>query len=328
MKKTMYLVWTSTISIVLTIFLVDYCLAQPQLSSEEKVIFYTQEWDGERDQYGRPLVSDDIIERMKHVLIEEAWSALREFGYPNQLETGWEILHPDKVMVGRALTTAFLPRRSELDDRMIAMGREEGLAGGTNQWPMGMLVQGDVIVADHYGKPRDGAFYGDNLAQGIYSQSGNGAIVYGQARDIVGVRGVEGFNTWVKAWHPSSSSERMLVSINDIIRVGEATVLPGDVVLANEGGVIFIPPHLAETVLIRDELTRLVDGFRIERMDEGIYTSQQVYVSEWSDTVNEDFFSWLENNRTRLHEEYHTGYEVIDRLIETRDRNWQNWLDD
>ena len=97
--------------------LVENGVAQPQLVTEERVILYTQEWDGERDQYGRPLVSDNIIERMKHVVVEEAWGTFRDFGYNNQLEVGWEILNPEEVMVGRALTTAFLPRRAELDDR-------------------------------------------------------------------------------------------------------------------------------------------------------------------------------------------------------------------
>lgn len=314
--------------LMISLLLCEQSRTQPQLASEERVIFYTSEWDGERDELGRPVVSDHILERMKYVGVEEAWSTLRDFGYNNQMEVGWEILNSKEVMVGRALTTAFLPRRPGLDDRMTAMGREAGLGGGTNQWPMELLVQGDVIVADHYGKLKEGAFFGDNLAQAVYTNSGNGLVVYGHGRDIVGVQKVEGFNAWVKAWHPSSSNERMLVSINEIIRIGEAVVLPGDVVLANEAGVIFIPPHLAESVINSSEVLRLVDGFRIEAMGEGRYTSQQVYTNEWTDAINEDFYRWLENNRTRLHNEYNTSYEVIDRMIETRNRNWRDWQDE
>ncbi|MEZ4676641.1 MAG: hypothetical protein R2932_20685 [Caldilineaceae bacterium] len=40
------------------------------------------EWP--RDQRGRPLVSDDILERMKLVTTEEAWGVLRRNGYENQ----------------------------------------------------------------------------------------------------------------------------------------------------------------------------------------------------------------------------------------------------
>lgn len=314
---------------VLMFSLFDDGFSQPHLVSEEKVIFYTQEWNGERDQYGRPMVPDDIIERLKHVDVEEAWGTLRDLGYNNQLEAGWEILNPEEVMVGRALTTAFLPRRAELDDRLTAIGRDMGLGGGTNQWPMGLLVEGDIIVADHYGKLREAAFFGNNLMQSIYSSSGNGPIVYGQGRDIVGVREIEGANVWVKAWHPSSSANRMLISINDIIRIGEAVVLPGDVVLASEAGVIFIPPHLAEKVIVSSEVVRIIDGFRIESMEAGRYSSQQVYTNptQWTEEVNTDFFTWLENDRVRLNNEYNVSFEIIDWMIDTKDLNWQNWFE-
>jgi 4-hydroxy-4-methyl-2-oxoglutarate aldolase len=300
-------------------------VAQPHLAARERVIYLTREWTGERDQYGRPLVSDRVLERMRHVGVEEAWAALRDAGYHNQLDTGWEILIPDEVMVGRALTTAFLPRRPGLDDRMTAEGRGMGFGGGTNQWPMGLLVNGDVIVADHYGKLREGAFLGDNLAQAIHANSRNGAIIYGHARDIVGVRDVPGFNVWAKAWHPSSSRERMLASINEVVRIGEAVVLPGDVVLATEAGVVFIPPHLADRVILGSEVVRLLDAFRIEAMREGRYTSQQVYTQAWTDAIQADFFEWLRRDRARIRQQYHAADEVIDRIVETRRYDWENW---
>jgi len=315
----------SALVLTITLLLGPEIAAQPQLASKDRVVFQTQEWTGDRDQFGRPMVPDALLERMRHVGIEEAWSALRALGHHNQMEVGWEILRPGQVMVGRALTTAFLPRRPGLDERMTAMGRAAGLGGGTNQWPMGLLVKGDVIVADHYGKLKEGAFLGDNLAQAIHASSGNGAIIYGHARDITGVREIAGFNTWVKAWHPSSSNERMLASINDIIRIGEAVVLPGDVVLATDGGVLFVPPHLAERVIMNSEVLRLQDRFRIEAMAAGRYTSQQVYTNAWTDAISADFFRWLEQNRTRLQAELHVGQDILERMITTRDRNWENW---
>lgn len=299
----------------------------PQLTPKERVLFYTQEWEGERDKYGRPWVSDEILERMKHVGVEEAWSALRDAGYLNQMETEWKMIDQNHVMVGRALTTAFLPRRPELDDRMIAAGSEKGLSGGTNQWPIDLLVGGDVVVADHYGKQREAAFYGDNLAQAIYTNSGTGAIVYGQIRDMAGVRNISGFKAWAKHIHPSSSQQRMLISINDIIRIGEAVVLPGDVVLATEAGVIFIPPQLAEKVIVSSEVIRVVDGFRIEAMKQGRFTSQQVYVTVWTDAISAEFYQWLETNRSRIQSQYSVGSQVIDRMIQTKDRSWEKWFD-
>ncbi|XOV95284.1 MAG: RraA family protein [Bacteroidota bacterium] len=298
---------------------------QPHLISKEKVIFMTEEWTGDRDSFGRPMVPDQWIERVKSVSVEEAWKTLKDYGFNNQLETGWEVLAPGQVMVGRAFTTTFLPKRPGLDDRMIALGNKQGFQGGTNQWPMNMLSEGDVIVADHYGKLKEGAFLGDNLAQAIYKNSGTGAIINGHGRDIVGVRNIEGINIWAKAWHPSHSAERMLISINDITRIGEAVVLPGDVVLATDAGVIFIPPQLVETVLLSSEVVRLEDAFRQEKIALGTYTSQQVYQTEWSSQINQEFYTWLRSNRLLIHDTYQVPLEIIDKMITTKSRDWKSW---
>src|SRR5690625_5168467 len=109
--------------------------AQFQLVPEEQVLFYTLEWEGERDEYGRPLVSDQILERMRHVGLEEAWGTIRSAGYHDKFEGYWEVLHPEQVMVGRALTATYMPCSPELDERMHEIGREQGLGGGMNQYP-------------------------------------------------------------------------------------------------------------------------------------------------------------------------------------------------
>ena len=301
-------------------------LGQPHLIPKEKVIFLTEEWKGDRDSYGRPMVPDEWLDRVSHVSVEEAWKTLKENGYNNQLETEWEILDPTRVMVGRAFTTTFLPKRPGLDDRMIALGNEAGYQGGTNQWPMSMLSQRDVIVADHYGKLREGAFLGDNLAQAIYTNSGTGAIINGHGRDMLGVKNIDGINVWTKAWHPSHSAERMLISINDITRVGEAICLPGDVVLASQAGVIFIPPHLMEKVLLGSEVVRLEDAFRQEQIAIGKYTSQQVYQSEWSTQINQEFYQWLKQNRTTIQAKHQVPFEIIDKMIKTSSRDWKSWI--
>lgn len=299
--------------------------AQPQLVSPEQVIFYTQEWEGERDQYGRPIVSDDILERMKYVGLEEAWGTLRSAGYTHKFEGDWQIMYPDEVMVGRALTATFVPVVGELQSRMDAIGREEGLRGGMNQWPIYMLEQGDVYVADGFGKINEGTLIGDNLGQAIYTNSGNGPIFYGSARDLGGLEEIEGFNAWVKGWHPSAIRDMTLISINGVTRIGQATVLPGDVVMATKTGVLFIPPHLAERVILGSEIVRLVDTFRMQRIREGVFTLQQSYGTEWTDEMNEDFYDWVDSNRTRLHDDLGVGQQTLRRIVETRTRNWQEW---
>lgn len=317
-----------TISILCGFLMFETGNAQSQLVPEDQVIFYTLEWEGERDEYGRPLVSDQVLERMKYVGLEEAWGTIRGSDYHDKFEGNWDVLYPEKVMVGRALTATYMPQSPELDERMHEIGREADLGGGMNQYPIYMLEQGDVYVADGFGKIVDGTLIGDNLAQGIYSASGNGPILYGGARDMGGVKDIEGFNTWVKGWDPSYIQNMTLMSINAPTRIGRAIVLPGDVVLATETGVLFIPPHLAERVLLNSEVGRMVDTFRKQRIEEGVYTLNQTYGTDWTDTMNEDFYDWVGSNRTRLHEELGVGESTLNRVIDTRSRNWQEWIED
>lgn len=315
-----------SLSILACFLLNENVSAQAQLVPAEQVIFYTQEWDGPRDDHGRPLVSDEILERMKHVGLEEAWSAIRSAGYNNKFEGDWHILRPDQVMVGRALTAAFMPLSPELNDRIVAQGREQGLLGGTNMWPIYMLKKGDVYVADGYGKIKEGTLVGNNLGSTIYANSGNGPVFYGSARDLGEFRTMDGFNAWVKGWHPTAINNMMLISINGPTRIGEAIVLPGDVVLATEGGVLFIPPHLAERAVISSEVERLTDTFRIERIREGVYQLGDMYGgATWSDAVENDFYGWVRSERTRLNRDNGVAFSTIDKVIETRSRNWRQW---
>jgi 4-hydroxy-4-methyl-2-oxoglutarate aldolase len=306
------------------VILVSDLLAQPVVTRDQ-VVYFTLEWQGERYPDGRPRVADELLERMRRVGLEEAWATLRGAGYHNKFEGDWHILQPQRPMVGRALTAAYMPASPELVDRMQAAGRDAGLTGGMNQWPVYMLQPGDVYVADGFGKIKEGTLFGNNIGEAIYRSTGTGAVVYGSARDLGGLREVEGFNAWMKGWHPSAIAHMMLISVNAPTRIGEAVALPGDIVLATEGGVLFIPPQLAERVIVSSEVERITDAFRTEGIRDGRFTLQQTYGVPWTEDIEADFFRWSASNRARLHQEYGVGYDTVDRLLATRSRNWQNW---
>ncbi len=243
-----------------------------QTISKEQMVFLTFQWEGERFADGHPRVSDDILERMKTVTVEEAWGVLRGEGYHNQFEGNWQPLHNDVAVVGRALTAQYMPNRPDVSDQIKKKGKEDGRIGNTNSWPIDMLSKGDVYVADAFGKIVDGTLIGDNLGNAIYSKSGNGVVFNASSRDLEGLSEIEGFNAFVKGWHPSFLTEVMLSGLNVPIRMGAATVLPGDIVIAKKEGVIFVPAHLAEKVVVTSEVVRLRDLFGISRLIEGKYT--------------------------------------------------------
>ena len=235
------------------------------------------------------------MQRLKSISIEEAWGTLRNLGFNNQFEGDWMVIHPDQVMVGRAVTAQYMPTRQDWNDLIKKQGEAEGRVGGTNSWPIDVLVPGDIYIADGYGKIVDGTLIGDNLGNSIYTKSKNGVIFYGSVRDVEGLEVIEGFNGWIKGYDPSYIQEMMLSSINDPIRLGRATVFPGDAVLAKKGGVIFIPAHLVEQVVIRAEFIALRDAFGHQKLREGKYTPGQID-RRWTDDIKADFLSWLDAN--------------------------------
>ena len=290
--------------------------AQAQMiANKNEVIKMTSAWEGERLPDGRPKVSDNLIERMKNISIEEAWGVLRGEGYNNQFEGHWKMIHSDVTICGRALTATYLPKRKDLEEIIKKQGEEEGRIGASNSWPIDMLQKGDVYVADGFGKIINGTLIGDNLGNSIYAKSGNGVVFYGSLRDLGGLEKIDGFNAFVKGWDPSFIQEMILGGLNAPTRIGRALVLPGDIVLAKREGVIFIPAHLAEKVVINAEFIALRDAFGIQKLKEGKYTPGQID-TRWTDEIKEDFLGWLDDNPDLLP----MTREELDAFMEKR--NW------
>jgi regulator of RNase E activity RraA len=294
MKKT---------AIMVSVFMLTGIFANGQHvgSSPEYIKALTAEWKGERFDDGRPIVSDALLKRLKNISIEEAWGVLRNKGFQNQFEGGWTIILPDSIMTGRVVTAQYMPLRPDLEKQVKEQGKIENRAqqGGTNSWPIDILVEGDVYVADGYGKIVDGTLIGDNLGNSIYAKSKRGVIFYGSVRDVEGLSEINGFNGWIKGSDPSYIQQMMLTSINAPIRVGRATVLPGDVVLAKKYGVIFIPAYLVEELVLTSEVTALRDEFGHQRLREKKYLPGQID-SQWSEEIKKDFLDWLNNYPGKL----------------------------
>jgi len=290
-------------TVLLIVFALNCFIANAQRvgSSPEYIKALTSEWKGERFADGRPKVSDAILERLKNISIEEAWGVLRNKGFQNQFEGDWTIINPDEAMTGRVVTAQYMPLRPDLEKQVKEQGKIENRAqqGGTNSWPIDMLTTGDVYVADAYGKIADGTLIGDNLGNSIYAKSHRGVIFYGSVRDQEGLTEIKGFNGWIKGADPSYIQQMMLTSINAPIRVGRASVLPGDVVLAKKYGVIFIPAYLVEDLVLTSEVTALRDQFGHQRLQEKKYLAGQID-SEWSEEIKKDFLNWLKNYPGKL----------------------------
>jgi len=279
----------------ITLISLSFSKTHAQTISKEELIFLTSEWKGERFPDGRPKVSDDLVRRVKEIAIEEAWVVLQNEGYNCQFDGNWKMIHQDVTVAGRALTAQFMPSRPDIEKNIKERGAKNGRIGNTNSWPIDQLSKGDVYVADGFGKIQQGTLMGDNLGNSIYAKSGNGVIFDASSRDLEGLSKIEGFNAFVRDWDPSYLKDVVLTGLNTPIRIGRAIVLPGDLVLAKREGVVFIPAHLAEKVILTAEFIAIRDKFGITMLKQGKYTPGQID-SQWSDTLKADFLKWLDNN--------------------------------
>lgn len=280
-------------NIILIFLCLVFVSVESQTIPKNELIFLTSEWKGERFEDGRPKIPDGLLERAKKIGIDDAWTVLENEGYTNQFAGEWKMVKDDVPVVGRALTAMFMPSRPDVEKNIMERGiNSRGRKGNTNSWPIDMLTQGDVYVADGFGKIDAGTLMGATLATSIYNKSGNGVVFNGSARDLEALKKMDGFNAFVRDFHPSFLEDMVLMGLNSPIRIGDAIVLPGDLVIAKNQGVLFVPAHLAQQVILTAEFVSLKDQFGFEMIKTKQFTTGEID-SQWSNEIKEHFLKWL-----------------------------------
>jgi len=278
--------------------------AQIGMFSKEQLVDLTREWKGERFPDGRPKVSDELLKRMATVDAEEAWGVLVGHGFVNQFEGGWHVINPGPRLAARVVTAVFMPVRPDVNAVINEHGKAEGRVGAQNSWIIDILRPGDILVADLFGKIKDGTLIGDNLGTSIYTKTHTGLIVDGAVRDETGIREIEGFRVLSRGVDPTALKNVMLMGINVPIRIGQATVMPGDVAVTDVEGVTFVPPQLCDEVADKAELTHLVDEWGHAMLRQQKYTPGEID-GKWSHQMIEEFnqFCASKGSKQRMKEQ-------------------------
>jgi 4-hydroxy-4-methyl-2-oxoglutarate aldolase len=264
--------------LALSLIGISYFPADAQVFSltREQMMAYTSQNPYDRFEDGRPKVPEEILEQVKELVAEDAWGVLSRSGYPNQFEGNWQVIHPGKKLVGRVITAQFMPLRPDVRDVVEADAKQRGLGRNANQRVIDMLQPGDVLVVDLFGKIEQGTFVGDNLAAAVFSATGTGFVVDGAIRDLEGIHPMN-IPGYVRGFHPSAIGNVMLTGINIPVRIGDVTVMPGDVVLGDREGIYFIPPHLVQKVVDQAEDNKIHDEWTKMKFMTGRYQSSQLY---------------------------------------------------
>lgn len=227
-------------------------------------------------QRDRPQVTDAQLEELKRFQLENLWGSMGEYRDTNYVR-GFQTTQPGKRLVGRALTMRFLPSRPDLDKASRTLADEADydrryyIRAGEEANP------NDVVVVD-LGGTDGGNFFGDVTALGIKMRGAAGVVIDGGTRDLaelsedkfadfpVFARFFDIYgNTWVGTeW-------------NVPVRVGGSTVVPGDIVVADAGGILFIPPHMVADVIERSKEREKRENFERGIVESKKYRIRDVY---------------------------------------------------
>ena len=259
--------------------------------SKEDLIKYTADAPFERFEDGRPKVPDQYIEALKNSSSEMVYGPLRRAGFTNQWVDGWKLLQPDKKLVGRVFTAQFMPVRKDVNDIIEANALGDGKKISNNQRVINRLQPGDVLVVDLFGKIEEGTFVGDNLAAAVFAASGNGFVIDGAVRDLDGIL-PQGMPGYVRGFHVSALADVMLTGINVPVRIGNTTVMPGDIVLGDREGLTFIPASVIADVARASKLTELHDVWTKAKFATGKYQSSDLYPKPSDPKLIEEFEEW------------------------------------
>jgi 4-hydroxy-4-methyl-2-oxoglutarate aldolase len=261
--------------------------------TKEQMVEYTAQNPFERFPDGRPKVPDALIERARGMSSEEVFAILPGKGFRNQYADGFQILHPNKKLVGRAFTVQFMPLRPDLDAVINAKAQAAGLGRMYNQVAIDMLQPGDVLVVDLFGQNEGGTIVGDNLFYYIMKATkGAGLVVDGAIRDLEGISKMD-MPAYFRSAHPTAISNVIISGINVPVRIGKATVMPGDLVFGDAEGIYFIPPALVEPIVDNADVIHIHDEWTRMKFDEGKYKSSEIYGTPKDPALKKEYEDYL-----------------------------------
>jgi 4-hydroxy-4-methyl-2-oxoglutarate aldolase len=268
--------------------------AQIYTLTRDQMVKMTAENPYDRFPDGRPKVPDALLEKAKGLSIEEIWAVLPGKGYRWQFAgPNLKIMHPERKLVGRAVTAQFMPMRPDL--AKLANPDSGGPRISPHQRVLiDNLQPGDVPVVDLFGQIEGGTIVGDNLATAIWNATHTGLVVDGAVRDAEGIFPIN-MPVYYRGVHPSAIDYQrvMLTGLNVPVKIGNATVMPGDVVFGDRGGLYFIPPAFLKEILDKADVTHIHDEWTKIKLDTGKYKSSDIYPSPHDPALKKEYDEYL-----------------------------------
>ncbi|WP_276361765.1 hypothetical protein [Daejeonella sp. H1SJ63] len=268
--------------------------------TEEQMKSYTKENPYGRFPGGRPMIPAailDTIRKMDIQVVEAIGSIPRE--YSNQYEDGWKSLIPGKKLVGRAFTVQFMPSRPDLVAGMQAEADKNNFTGLNNRTTIDMLQKDDLVIVDLFGKVQGGTYVGDKLSYYIWKTTGTGLIVDGGIYLTENIQ-QSGMQAFYRGTYPGALSNATVSGINVPIRIGKAVIMPGDLVIGDQDGILAIPPQFVPKLIANVTRDRRRDFWMKRAFDLGKYKSSDIYGRPKDPALLKQFEEYLNTGDAKL----------------------------
>ncbi|HJO11939.1 MAG: hypothetical protein QGG67_19515 [Gammaproteobacteria bacterium] len=223
----------------------------------------------------RPEVTQAQLDQLREIPLEAIFGAIGE--YRTNYVRGFANTRPGERLVGRALTMRFLPPRPDLVRAANTLAEEGNWDRRYYARASEEAQPGDVVVAELGGSDGHNLF-GDMGATGIQMRGAAGVVIDGGMRDLVGLQDdrFEGFPVLHRFSDPHTTSW-LGVEYNAPVRIGGVTVLPGDIVVGDDGGIFFFPPELVDRVLEYAVESEAREGFQLQQLLDKNYRFRDIY---------------------------------------------------
>lgn len=239
----------------------------------------------------RTRVSDEQLERLKNLSIENVWSAIQGKGYKACFVTHLKQTQPGVKLAGRALTMRYLPQRPDLDEGVRQLAKEGNWDPAFNVRAGEDANAGDVVVVELGGMIDRATFMGTMTGLGMKVKGVKGVVVDGGIRDLNEFLGWKDFPIYYAGAHASAMADQIGVEWNIPIRIGQVTVMPGDVVIGDEEGLLVFPPQLAEEAIKTAENQSYNEQFKEEMLKSRKYRTRDIY-PRLSPEMEKVFVEW------------------------------------
>lgn len=239
----------------------------------------------------RARVTDAQLAKLKTMQIENLWGAVQNKGYRHCFISHLKLTTPGLQTAGRALTMRYLPVRPDLDEGVQQLAKEGNWDYRFNTRAGEDANPGDIVVVELGGMVDRATFMGTMTGLAIKLRQTNGIIVDGGIRDLSGFKEFKDFPVFYAGAHASAMADQVGVEWNTPVRIGNVTVLPGDVIVGDEEGVLVFPPQITDEVIKAAETQTLAEEFKAEKMNEGKHPTRDIY-PRLSPALEKEFEEW------------------------------------